>query len=370
MSEIASELTCFPLDNTSYTCAALGAAFAVRGRGVVTAASFAATPNGDNTLTIGEGCACLKMNQFWGCFPLLTSPVTLSFAAADAAFARYDAVALLLDKNANKAGLAVRTGVAGAAPVPPVPRRTDAVDEILLYRVYRPAGALKITADQLTDQRLDAACCGLMRDTVDAADTSAVSAQFSALLEKIQTELANLNAGTETMVKTAYDADNDGVVDLARKAEQADSAAFAARVNLNAVYPVGSIYLSVAAADPATLFGGVWEALCGRFLVGAGPSAANNSTYWGSTAAGEVNCPAGEMSGESRHTLNLSEIPSHNHALRLKSLADPGLTYNELRTGTNGGGDWALTATEYAGGSGAHNNMPPYLSIYMWKRTA
>lgn len=63
-----------------------------------------------------------------------------------------------------------------------------------------------------------------------------------------------------------------------------------------AIYPVGAVYISLSAASPASLFGGAWEQLQGRFLLG------QSGTY-----------PAGSTGGEARHTLTLSEMPSHNH---------------------------------------------------------
>lgn len=133
------------------------------------------------------------------------------------------------------------------------------------------------------------------------------------------------------------------------------------------VYPVGSIYMSVSSTSPATLFGGTWAALGGRFLIGA------DSTY-----------SAGSTGGEATHTLTAAEMPAHKHNLsddaRAHSIywgmkdADVHAGIDMARgTGTSNNigtkqTDWATTGT--AGKGQAHNNMPPYLSVYMWKRTA
>lgn len=127
---------------------------------------------------------------------------------------------------------------------------------------------------------------------------------------------------------------------------------------LDAVYPIGSLYMSVNAADPNTLFGGTWERLKDRFLLAAG------DTY-----------AAGATGGEAAHTLTKDEMPSHNH-----SLSDP-IDKNSIKLGSmTGDANWALTkraasydynlTTNNTGGGAAHNNMPPYLTVYMWKRTA
>lgn len=200
-----TELTCWPLDNKPYTSVALGAAYAARSRGVLNADSFTATTNGDNTITVGKGVGCIHVSEQWAAFPLNEGDVLLTFADADGVYPRWDVIALVYDKNANTAGLEVRTGLAAETPALPALRRNDDYDEIFLYRVTRPVGATKITADNVVDLRLDGAVCGLMRDTIDAIDTSVMQAAFEAFLTQIETELKQLHAGTATMLRATYD---------------------------------------------------------------------------------------------------------------------------------------------------------------------
>lgn len=117
-------------------------------------------------------------------------------------------------------------------------------------------------------------------------------------------------------------------------------------------YPVGAIYMSVTEANPAALFGGTWERIGGRFLLGA------DSTY-----------AAGSTGGEDAHTLTVDEMPKHNHDvdnLNASGNATPFMTVQAQDKMGFGGN----VKTMYAGGGKAHNNMPPYLAVYMWKRTA
>lgn len=200
-----TELTCWPLDNKPYTSVALGAAYAARSRGVLNADSFTATTNGDNTITVGKGVGCIHVSEQWAAFPLNEGDVLLTFADADGVYPRWDVIALVYDKNANTAGLEVRTGLAAETPALPALRRNDDYDEIFLYRVTRPVGATKITADNVVDLRLDGAVCGLMRDTIDAIDTKVMQAAFEAFLTQIETELKQLHAGTATMLRATYD---------------------------------------------------------------------------------------------------------------------------------------------------------------------
>lgn len=115
-------------------------------------------------------------------------------------------------------------------------------------------------------------------------------------------------------------------------------------------YPVGAIYLSVLDANPAALFGGTWERIGGRFLLGA------DSTY-----------AAGSTGGEAKHTLTVDEMPRHNHEidnLNASGSATPFMTVQAQDKRGFGGN----VQTMYAGGGKAHNNMPPYLAVYMWQR--
>lgn len=117
-------------------------------------------------------------------------------------------------------------------------------------------------------------------------------------------------------------------------------------------YPIGSVYINVGDVNPAILFGGTWERLGGRFLLGA------DSTY-----------AAGSTGGEAAHTLTVDEMPKHNHSMdnyNTGGIATQFLTVQHRdKIGFAGN-----VQTLYAGGSKAHNNMPPYLAVYMWKRTA
>lgn len=115
-------------------------------------------------------------------------------------------------------------------------------------------------------------------------------------------------------------------------------------------YPVGAIYLSVTDANPAALFGGTWERIGGRFLLGA------DTTY-----------TAGSTGGEAEHTLTADEMPRHNHDvdnLNASGNATPFMTVQAQDKRGFGGN----VQTMYAGGGKAHNNMPPYLAVYMWVR--
>ena len=127
-----------------------------------------------------------------------------------------------------------------------------------------------------------------------------------------------------------------------------------------AAWPIGSIYMSVNSTSPANLFGGTWERISDCFLLAA------SSSY-----------PAGSTGGEFTHKLTQSELPDYSlsvangsNVIRSKtgSYAD---AYVQTQSSGWGIPNWeSKTVTVASGGSGAaHNNMPPYLSVWIWKRT-
>lgn len=125
---------------------------------------------------------------------------------------------------------------------------------------------------------------------------------------------------------------------------------------IDIVYPVGSIYMSVNAADPSKLFSGTaWEKLEGRFLLGSSSTYANGAT-----------------GGEATHTLTFSEMPTHRHSIYYPNAGGPygdaNISYPE-GSGVNKTWQAEMCKTEIAGDGVAHNNMPPYLVVNMWKRT-
>lgn len=154
---------------------------------------------------------------------------------------------------------------------------------------------------------------------------------------------------------------------------------------LQSLYPVGSIYLSVNSTNPGTIFGGTWSQLKDRFLLGAGSTYSNGAT-----------------GGASAVTLTTSQIPAHTHTFTGSSATtssagshthkigrdiDGGSgssRYTVHSEGTSGADGTSSTGSAGAhthtltakgtnastGGGGSHNNMPPYLVVYMWKRTA
>lgn len=112
--------------------------------------------------------------------------------------------------------------------------------------------------------------------------------------------------------------------------------------------------MSVNAADPSNLFSGTaWEKLQGRFLLGS------SSTYTN-----------GAMGGEATHALTVDEMPNHKHSISYPNAAGPEEAAIGYPADSDTNKSWGaeMCKTQSAGNSAAHNNMPPYLVVNMWKR--
>ena len=133
------------------------------------------------------------------------------------------------------------------------------------------------------------------------------------------------------------------------------------------IYPVGSIYLSVNNVDPSTLFGGTWVQIKDKFLLSAG------DTYTGGATGGEATVTLTEpqlpnVSGSwvIHGQENGTEFWQANGKATGSTISGSYKTIIETRTGANSLGSPGFSF----GNNQAHNNMPPYLVVYMWKRTA
>lgn len=143
-------------------------------------------------------------------------------------------------------------------------------------------------------------------------------------------------------------------------------------VTYNEIYPVGAIYLSTVSTNPGTIMPGTtWERIQDRFLLAAG------STY----SAGSTGGSATHTHTTGNFTLGTNHIPSHNHYLSRSTNSNGSYGgWRAICSSDSNNADYSGTTTwtSSVGGGQAHNhgatgsssNLPPYLAVYMWKRTA
>lgn len=166
-------------------------------------------------------------------------------------------------------------------------------------------------------------------------------------------------AGTQNMVSVGLDMKLHGhrITDLGDPEQGRDAVP---KAWLEALYPVGALYLSaVDSCVPQLLFGGTWQRIEDSFLLAAGPRHA-----------------AGTTGGAEEVTLTVEQMPSHRHVQRYDDLPWTDVTRHDAGMAQ---GNWVefsgldtgyIQTTEYTGGSQAHSNMPPYLAVFVWVRTA
>ena len=125
---------------------------------------------------------------------------------------------------------------------------------------------------------------------------------------------------------------------------------------LDLIYPIGAIYLSTNSLDPNSLFGGIWEQIKDKFLLACGDKYENGSS-----------------GGESAHVLTIDEMPNHGHSF---SGVNDGASVNSsigsypARIYQDKAPNWTGYFINNNGGGKEHNNMPPYLSVYVWVRVS
>ena len=209
-------LQCFPLDNTEYEASALGAWFATRTRGVLSSGdNFAVTASGTGmSVTLQPGYGWLRRNAHWGTVVWMEEPETFILDPADGTLSRIDVIALRLDKDNNTAQPILRKGTFSNAPTFTAPVRDTHADEVYAASILVQPGAVNILQSDVTDLRLNETYCGIMRDGITGIPTAQLQEQAQQLIEQLRTELQGVKDQTGLMLKSVYDADNNGEVDM------------------------------------------------------------------------------------------------------------------------------------------------------------
>lgn len=118
------------------------------------------------------------------------------------------------------------------------------------------------------------------------------------------------------------------------------------------VFPVNSVVVMYTHDSPAAIYGGTWHRMQSRFL-------------WGTTTEGTI----GATGGEQTHVLTTDEMPAHTHGITYRSGASAGSYYGQPPYTSNSGTAVPQSVASTGGGE-AHNNMPPYVNVAIWRRTA
>jgi hypothetical protein len=178
-------------------------------------------------------------------------------------------------------------------------------------------------------------------------------------IDKLETVTST--AGSAKSVPVFHWGENDFVFEVPVTFNGGDSPLHEDEL-LDIVYPVGSIVIRYDHLSPASIFGGTWT----RVIHNTGGA----TFLYGCTASGVI----GECGGESTHTLTVNEMPSHTHDVYITAslgttgtedyLYGDGVKVQQPTSGRN------VISTRSSGGGAAHNNMPPYIKVSIWRRTA
>lgn len=252
-------------------------------------------------------------------------------------------VAIAEDNSGNKLSVNNIPGTPISVTIAAAPATQTRIDAVIAYIENPPQGTSTATDNYGAVNVLDVQ--GTASGSPVAPDDNAIRTAITA---------DGASGSTAYYVILAYITVASGTTDITSNLIEAGPSASLQNtlsIGVDSVYPIGSIYMSVNNVSPASFIGGVWQQIKDTFLLAAG------DTY-----------TAGSTGGEATHTLTVSEMPSHKHSIPY--------VYGSI----GGGGSWITdagatgnynpNATGATGGGQAHNNMPPYLTVYMWQRTA
>lgn len=302
---------------------------------------------------------------------------TLALQAADPAQQRVDTVVVRWNSNLEerKMDLYVVKGTPGQGR--PALTRTESVYELGIADITIPANTSSVTVQRITDTRMEPARCGMavpfadldtseLFDQLKAATDEAVKAYGDAIdgtlagelqndIKALQTEVQPIERGGTGATSAGAALDNLGAAAKSHTHTSSNITDLKSWLLAN-VYKVGYVWVSYTNTSPASIVGGSWTPITGRF------------PYFNASTA---------MGGSNTHALSVNEMPSHTHRPHVTNTADIGHGAYGLNPATGFQGNVTVlaypqksTIIDNTGGSAAHNNMPAYQSLYAWRRTA
>lgn len=177
--------------------------------------NLSVTSNGNMTVNVSDGVGWLANADangtvFWNDTKEQTgSELKLTVPLANAVYPRIDRVVVTwatVDYSV-KPSIEILSGTAASNPTAPALTNNTLKRQISLAQIYVGAAASKITAANVTDERLDSTVCGLVTDWV-SVDTTTMQQQFKEFLQQVKEELNDINAGTAAMLRSTYDPQN------------------------------------------------------------------------------------------------------------------------------------------------------------------
>lgn len=363
---------------------------------------IAATKQTPYNVTVEPGWAFI--NGYWY---HLQQKATLTIPVNTSTQTKYQRVVLRYNSTTREIGLTIVEAVTETIE----PTRNEAVYDLALAQIVVKSNASVLSASDVKDLRPSSKYCGYVAGAVNQIDagtlydnlTEQFNEWFAGVKDqlqqdeaiKLQNQIGNLEElNTEqknSLVSAVNSAVEKSASDLKKTDDKIGSLAsllttkkdnIVAAVNeiyklvsaniLEKTYPVGSVYMSFNETSPAKLFGGTWAEI----------GSENEELFPLFTAVDNAGgFVSGSVGGEADVKLTINQIPSHTHPLsdgkglvvsvgtKSDQIGNPALGFVMQTQQSWSGYNKGALAVGNSGGSQAHNNMPPYIRVYAWRRT-
>ena len=204
----------YPLNETDYIAEDAQLFHSTRTQGVFSSdIDFLASPAGGMSVLLSEGQGWIDIERFKGMSFALKTPAIFTADISDQTLKRIDRILFRYDYVFNQGFFLLRKGTPGSNPQPPALENIPGVSrELGLKDLHIDAGIAEVTSGQIQDLIPDEVLCGVMRDAVTRIPTQQLQDQARALIQVIEQELADINAGTAVMLRAEFAGENYGVV--------------------------------------------------------------------------------------------------------------------------------------------------------------
>ena len=251
--------------------------------------------------------------------------------------------------------------------------RNDSIYDLVLATVTVEGNASEIKGVNITDTRLDSSRCGVVTSAIKQIDTTQFLNQFAQAIVEAKKENAQAIQENQKLwddwfagVKDVLGEGEGGkLLLMIQNLEKEQTELLKTTINntIDAMFPIGSVYITTTNTNPSTFLKGTWEQFGqGRTLIGEGTGDDGTDTQ---------TFTANSTGGEYKHKLTVEEMPSHTHKLQFRGGqgAQPNDPFANNRPMLQGSNTYGQNVDE-TGGDVPHNNIQPYVTVYFWKRTA